>query len=436
MPDRRPASGRLAMLLFVAWRNVWRNPVRSGLTISALAGGLTILLLYAALMEGVVQQMVRYATDISLGHVQVHRQAYIGEQDLYATLPWHYLERIEAELPAVSAAPRLYAAALASSGEESSGVLLKAIDPLREGRVTTLGEHLRSGRLSFAVALDAETQLPRHDVVIGAQLAKNMHLTPGAELVLITQATDGSIGNAIHRIAGVLKPVEPNFDRMGVLMSIAAYQDLMALEDGFHELALKGSDVGQVTALQAQVTALLARLQAEQPLDELGGAPRVRTWRELSAAVADMLDMSATMVYIIGAIVVGLASLGMVNTLLMAIHERSHEFGILYVIGMKRRWLLTMVLLESLFLALVSAALGMLLATLAARYLEQHGINFSAALPDGYDWAGIVFEPVIYGRLEPAHLVNGALLMLIITMLAALIPAWRLLRLKPVEVLR
>ncbi len=427
---------RLPMLLFIAWRNVWRNPVRSVLTISALVGGLVMVILYASLLEGMTRQMVRYATEVTSGHLQVHRQAFIDDQDLYATVPWSYLERIESEFPSIHTAPRLYAAGLASSDTTSTGVLIKAVDPQRESETTSMLGHLRQGEVALGVADTTASGLTRYNVVVGAQLAKNMQLGPGDELVLVTQAADGSIGNALYRVAAVLRPLEPNFDRMGVLMSIEAYKQLMYLESGFHELAIKLDDIDQLKGVQSALDTALHDLQQKEPLDELGGAAVVRNWRQLNPAVSDMLQLSRSMLWFIGLIVVGLASLGMLNTMLMAVYERTHEFGILLSIGMKRRWLLLMVMFESFFLALVSAVAGSILGTVAARYLESHGIDFSASMPDGYDWAGMTFEPVMRGYFEPGQIVEACALMFFVSLLASLIPSWRTVRLKPAEVLR
>jgi ABC-type lipoprotein release transport system permease subunit len=424
------------MLIFIAWRNIWRNPVRSLLTVSALAGGMVMVILYASLLEGISRQMVQYATQLSSAHLQVHRQAFIDDQDLYATLPWPYLEQMEKRFPALHFAPRLYAAALASSRESSTGVLIKAVDPRREAAVTSMLAHVRQGSAELGPAEDSADGLTRYNLLVGAQLAKNMHLAPGSELVLVTQAADGSIGNALFRVAGVLKPLEPNFDRMGLLLSVTAYRELLYLESGFHELAIKLDDSDRLAQVQPAVADALQALQREQPLDSLGGAARLRNWRQLNPAVADMLQMSGTMLLFMGLIVVGLASLGMLNTMLMAVHERTHEFGILLAIGMKRRWLLSMVMLESFFLALVSALLGAALGALLARYLETHGIDFSASMPDGYDWGGIVFEPVMKGYLEPTQILQACALTVGVSLIASLIPSWRTVRLKPAQVLR
>ena len=427
---------RLPILIFVAWRNIWRNPVRSVLTISALASGLVMVILYASLLEGMTRQMVRFATEISTSHIQIHRQAYIDDQDIYATMPWSYMEKIKQDFPTITIAPRLYAAGLASAADTSTGVLIKAVDPRRETTVTKMLEHVRHGKLDLGIADTTESGFPRYNLVIGAQLAKNMKVEPGDELVLVTQAADGSIGNALYRVAAALKPLEPNFDRMGVLMSIEAYQQLMYLDNGFHELAIKVDDMTQLENIQAAIIEKLNKLTAAQPLDELGGKPVVRNWRQLNPAVADLLEMSKAFVFIIGFIIISLASLGMLNTMLMAVHERTHEFGILLAIGMKRRWLLLMVLFESFFLSLVSAVVGSLIGLVINDYFEEHGIDFSQSMPDGYDWAGMIFEPVMKGYLLPMDLVYACLMMMVVTMLASLIPSWQTIRLKPAEVMR
>jgi len=436
MENNISAFNQLPMLIFIAWRNLWRNPVRSILTISALASGLIMVILYASLLEGMTRQMVRFATEISTSHLQIHRQAFIDDQDLYATLPWSYMKKIEQNFPTIEIAPRLYAAGLASSKNTSTGVLIKAVNPKREMAVTKMLEHVRHGKLDLGIADTTENGFARYNLVIGAQLAKNMNVKPGDELVLVTQAADGSIGNALYRVAAVLKPLEPNFDRMGVLMSIEAYQQLMYLDNGFHELAIKVNDMTQMDNIQTAIMEMLNKLSTSQPLDELGGKPVVRNWRQLNPAVADLLEMSKAFVFIIGFIIISLASLGMLNTMLMAVHERTHEFGILLAIGMKRRWLLLMVLFESFFLSLVSALVGSVIGLIINNYFEEHGIDFSQSMPDGYDWAGMVFEPVMKGYLVPIDLVYACLLMIVVTMLASLIPSWQTIRLKPAEVMR
>ncbi|MBD3610818.1 MAG: FtsX-like permease family protein, partial [Hydrogenovibrio crunogenus] len=104
-------------------------------------------------------------------------------------------------------------------------------------------------------------------------------------------------------------------------------------------------------------------------------------------------------------------------------------------IGMKARWLLLMVVMESFYLALISAIIGSIIGSAIAKQFENKGIDFSHMMPDGYDWAGVVFEPVMKGYLLPEQVFQASLLMIVLTMLAALIPSWRIVRLKPAEVI-
>lgn len=424
------------MLVFMAWRNIWRNPVRSALTVAALAGSLVLLILYLALVNGMTRQMVEHATDLSIGHLQLHRQAFVADQDLYATLPWEYMARIERDIPGIKVAPRLYASALASTAEASNGVLIKAVDPEREPQVTRLLDSVRAGEADLGPASPSATGLPRRNVVIGAQLAKNMNIAPGDELVLVTQAADASIGNALYRVAGVLKPVDPGFDRSGVLMSIDSFRELMVLNDGFHELSVKLEDVSHLPAMQAALDTELAALTAQMPLDALGGKALVRNWRQIVPALADLLKMYEGVVWIFGLIVVMLAALGVLNTMLMAIHERTREFGLLRAIGMNKGWLLLMVLIESLFLALVSALAGSIAGLALVKGLLKDGIDLSGNLPDGFDFAGVVIDPVLAMQLTPMQLVYSSLMVVGVTMVAALLPSWRVMRVKPAESMR
>ncbi|MBE9515790.1 MAG: ABC transporter permease [Proteobacteria bacterium] len=431
------STSRLSLLVFIAWRNLWRNRIRSALTISALTIGLGLMIVYVALIEGMTRQMVDFATKISTGHIQVHRTAYIENQDLYALMPWKLVAALDG-VDGVNVAPRLYAAGLAAAGDESTGVMIKAVDPERERAVTSLLKHVRSGevRLDPVQSDTSDFGLPQHHVVIGAQLAKNMGVSAGAELVLITQAADGSIGNAIYQVAGVLKPVEPGFDRMGILMSIKAFQELMYIENGVHELAITTDNIDLLAGYQANIESVVADFNISASATDYGGPVQVRNWRQLVPVVSDMLEMNESIIYFVGAFIVGLAALGMMNTVLMAVHERQHEFGILLSIGMNRFRLLFMVLLESFFLSLVSALLGAGLGVSVSRYLEVHGIDLSAWLPDGMDWGGIIFEPVWKSYLTIESVIVGILIMVTISMFASLIPSWRTVRMKPAEVMR
>lgn len=439
-------GNRISMIAFIAWRNLWRNKTRSFLTISALGGGLAMLILYTALLNGMVKQMSDFSTRISSGHLQIHHQAFIDDQDLYATISWPLIDGLRNNFADIQISPRLYGAALASSGDISSGVLLKAVDPKKEKQVTTMLSHIRQGSANLSRIQTQSSQSAingdspeKYFVIIGAQFAKNLSISPGDEIVLVTQAADGSIGNGLFVVSGILKPIEPAFDRTGILLSIKAYNSLMYLDSGAHELAIRADSYANeqnLISLKTVLSTSLTELQKTFPADPLSGPLIVRTWKELVPAISDMIEVSKAAVYILGMIMLGLASMGMMNTVLMSIFERKHEFGILLSLGMGRYWLLLMVMLESLFISIISVLAGTSLGIIFSFYLETYGIDMSSYMPDGFDYGGIIFEPVWYGYLDTESILIGISLTFIIATLASLIPSWKIVKMKPVEVMR
>ncbi len=441
-PQHRHVSlAALRILVFLAWRNLWRNRLRSLLTAGGMVVGLTLMIAYLALMEGLFRQMVGFATNITIGHIQIHREGYSEDQDLYALLPWELLQHLEETTP-YAYAPRLYAAGLASAADASTGALLEGVDPEREVLVTDLARRIRRGAFELTGSRPVhprgpkEPAVPLYPVVIGSTLAKNLRLDIGDELVLITQAADGSIGNGLFEVRGVLGPIDPAFDRMGVLLSSDAFNSLMFIADGVHEIAVRVDDVAALDdaadEIQAQVEAWPDSAElAKEP----GGAVRVRTWKEINPELRDMVASSAAVIYLVAGIVFAIAALGILNTLLMATYERRHELAILLALGMGRGAMMGMVLLEALFLALFAAAVGTGTGCALAAYLQVWGFDYSRWLPEGLDLFGVVMDPVYYGYLLPRHVVISVAMLIGTTLLAALLPSWRTARLNPARAL-
>ncbi len=415
------------LLVFMAWRNIWRYPTRSLLTLLALATGLVMVILYAALLEGMSRQMVQQATSMMTGHIQVHRQAFIDNQDVYALLDDQWLTDIATAFPGVLVAPRVYTAALASTRASASGAIVKGVDPKREPNITQ--------QSAWHVLLSEPSASPYPAVLLGKKLAHNLNVHPGDELVLVSQAVDGSVANGLFVVKGVLTSADPALDRAGVVMSVEAWREWMYLPTGVHELAMKIPEGDDVWVMKARIAQWL---RVKEPLvdDAESGPPIARTWQEILPVVANMLSVSEGMLLLIGGMVVGLASLGMLNTMLMAIHERQHELATLLALGMSRGALVTLVIVEAFILALMAAAVGSCVAYFLGRRFEVTGIDFSAYLPEGYDWGGMMFEPVMRGYFLPEQFVQSCVLMIGVALVSAGVPAWRIARMQIVSVLR
>ena len=423
-----------AMVLFLAWRNLWRNPVRTGLTATAMAVALIVMIVTSALQEGMIRKMIAAVTQLNVGHLQIHRRGFIDNRELYALLPSALLEHLRRETP-YAYAPRAYAAGLAAAGDFSTGVLLKGIEPAEEPLVTGIHQHLRRGLFDLSRRSSSGNgtgEPPVYSVLIGTQVAPALRVGVGAELVLITQAADGSIGNGLFRVAGIMKPIEPMFDRAGVLLSMEAFQSLMFLPDGVHELAVAVADPDRLGEIRAEIASAVTSWRGELT-DEESGPVVVRRWEEINPGLADILRLSQTAMLVITFLIFALAALGLVNTVLMSLHERRREFGLLLAMGMGRFRVLGMVLTESLLLAVFSAVVGAVLGLLWALHLERNGLDFTGLLPDGIDWAGVTIELVYNAHPTTDQVFTSVAVMLLTVMVAALIPSWRTLRLRPAE---
>lgn len=431
----------LRVLVYLAWRNVWRNKLRSALTAGGMVVGLTLMIAYVALMDGMFRQMVSFATDVTVGDIQVHRQGYLDDQDLYALVPWGLVKHLEQTTP-YAYAPRLYAAGLASAGESSSGALLEGIDPQAERDVTTLYKRIREGRFDLSGSRTVyprgpkEPSVPEYPVVVGYNLAKNLQLHVGSELVLITQAADGSIGNGLFEVRGILNSVDPAFDRMGVLMSLKAFNSIMFITGGVHELAVHIGNDDPLDVARDAIAASVADWPGHATLTKSDGGPvRVRTWRQINPDLSSMVNSSAVIMYIFAVIVFAISAMGILNTMLMATYERRHELAILLALGMGRGAMMLMVLLEAVYLTFVGAVAGCAAGSALAWYLQVYGFDTSRWMAQGLDFLGVVMEPVYYAHLKPEHLVISVVLLLVTNLVAAVLPSWRTARLRPAHAL-
>jgi ABC-type lipoprotein release transport system permease subunit len=398
-------------LMRVAWRNLWRNPRRTLITMTAMSFGLAMMVMTVAMMAGFMAQMERYATILGPGHIQVHAPKYLAERSIYDSFPDP--ARVLAAAGAAvkgDAAPRAYATALVSSGKQSGGARVWGIDPAREGRVTEIARHLAAGRwLGDAAA---------HEVVLGTGLARTLGVAPGDEVVVLTQAADGSLGNALFRVAGVLRSLNEGVDRGGVIMHLADLDALAALEGKAHEVVVRLDDPRR---LEEAATALSKAL--EGPLE-------VRTWRQLMPEIDETLRMYGLVQVILLFIIFGAAALIIMDTQLMALFERTREIGVVRALGMGPLPVALLLFAETSFLVLLSAAAGMAGGLLLC-WLMKDGVDLSWA-GGSFTFNGVVFEPKILTLLTARAVILPPLVMAAVTLLATVFPVVRAVRITPV----
>ena len=401
-------------LLKMAWRNLWRNPKRTLITLFSMTFGLTMMIVGYALSDGMLNQMVHYATLLGTGHVQVHHPDYLEDHSIYDSM-----DDPAALLAAVtstglgSASPRVFATALVSSGQQSAGGQLWGIDPDLESSVTELDQHLETGTWLTPGA--------KGQVVLGRNLAKTLSAGPGDEVVVLTQAADGSLGNALYTVSGTLKSIGERLDRGGVIMHIRDFSELLVMDSEIHEVAIRLNDPNELD---------WATLTLSKALDE--EKYKVENWKQLFPELAEYLRLSSSSMTIVLFIIFAVASLGIVNTQLMSLFERTREVGIMRALGMGPLSVVWLILLETVFLILMAAVTGGIAGILWALRLEHVGWDISW-MGGSFAFVGVAFDPHMYATLTSVAVIHSIVVMIVVVLMASLYPFIRAARISPVD---
>jgi ABC-type lipoprotein release transport system permease subunit len=400
-------------MIRLAWRNLWRNHRRTLLTMGTVALATTILSVVGALMNGMADGSVRNATDTVTGEVEIHAPGYTAERSMFDAIeePEAVLARLRVE--ALPATARSYGVGLAAHANKSAGASLWGVDPADERRVFSMATHLRAGAwLADGAAGTA---------VLGHKLAHSLGVTVGDEIVVVVQAADGSIGNELLRVAGILEGLGEGIDRTTVLIHRNDFDRLFVADGRIHEVVVNTRGAVPLATLEALVRA------AAPGLD-------VRTWRQVLPMLSDMLEVMDSAMWVFSSVFLVAAGLGVLNTMLMATWERTHEFGVLKALGTPPWRLARDVAVEALVLAIVATTVGAVLGAAAAAALEHWGID-TRAWAGATSFGGVAFDPVWRASLGWKVVVEPAIVLWVTCVIAALYPAVMVARLRPVEAL-
>ena len=405
--------------LKMAWRNVWRNPRRTVLTMAAVAFSCLLLVFMLSWQWGSYQAMINSAVGLRTGHLQVQAPGYQKNHDLRKVLakPGEIARLLEG-LPQVAAySPRANAFALVSSQDRTYGVMISGVDPAGEARVSRLPGLVRQGR--FLRPGDGA------QAVLGRLLAQNLRVKVGDEVVLLGQGRDGSVAASAARVAGIVDAGQDELDRSLMQLPLAFFQETFAMRGAVHEMVILTHNLVQVPSLRREIQKGLAFSKA-RPI------PVVPSWRELMPGLLEAIQLDLMMGLVFYFILIVVVAFSILNTFLMAVLERTREFGVLRSLGVTPLRLFWLVLLESGFLTGLGMVAGTLMGVAVTWYFQVHGIHIGG-LEEMMRQYGI--SDVIYPQLTQLTVAAGPVAVMLITFFSALLPAIKVTRLKPVEAL-
>jgi ABC-type lipoprotein release transport system permease subunit len=401
----------MIQLLSMAFRDLGRNRRRSFFSSLALAIGLALLLLMAAFIHGEITSAINSTIKLQSGHLQVRAKSYdesknsLKWEDMVAN-PDQIAAQIAALAPVEVATPRLFASGIVSVRNESAGVQIFGIDP-----ASAANAPYRAGMLSgqFLTADD------RQGVLLGQALTDKLGLKVGDSINLSVNTSNGDIAEQTFTIRGIYSTGTNGFDSVTVFMPLAKAQTITQTEN-------HASTIFVLLKNAAEAGSVAAALQSSQY--------QVLTWNQMDELILQTEQLSNSYMVIFYLIVLGITATVIVNTLIMAVFERTREIGILSAIGMKSGRILAMFLAESALLAVGGVIMGLALGGIVVAYFTHYGFYIG-----NMGLTGILISNTIYTDLTLNDTVTLTITAFIITLLAGLYPALLAARMEPVDAL-
>jgi ABC-type lipoprotein release transport system permease subunit len=383
--------------------------------------------------EGWMAEMIRGATAVETGQVQLHSAAYVETPRVYESFPADstLLARVRAVNGVEALTPRVEAFGLIGNEERSQVTRIIGVDPEAEAAATPIRRAVIEGR--WLATHPAPYPTPR-EVVLGQGLAQQLRVSPGAELVVFLEAADGSLGNELLQVVGIVRTGNTEIDRLATYLPLADAQFVTALGDQIHEVMVRTGDLKGARAIADTVAAAIgARVGAppeDQPVEP--GTLVVRPWQEIVPSINQMIVLFRRSYAFMYLLIYLVAAVGIVNTARMSALERRREFGVMLAIGMRPLRLFRTIVVETSVLGFAGAIVGAALGFALSWYHATAGLDMSAFTEQAaFSYMGVAFSERIYFVLTPMGVVQPILVMLVVAALSGLWPAIRAARIVP-----
>lgn len=406
----------MRLYLRLAWRNLWRHRRRTVIVAVAIAGTMGLMIWYDGLIGGFNEAIYGNAIRVLGGNIQIHAAGYGAEVNELPLLP---LANDEALVQAAQAQPQVMAATrrintggMATTREGAFGVTIVGVEPEKEASASLWAQKVSEGRYLTS----ADTDM----VYIGRGLATAMGVGAGDRFSLTGRDTHQEMRSRTVTVAGIYDLGMPDIEKTTIYMTLGEAQSLYGLD-------------GQVT----EITVFLKRV-GEEPavMDTLRpslGSAEIASWQTSFPELEQALATKGGAMNVFSVIMMVIVGIGILNLLLMAIYERTREIGILGALGLKPYQISILFVLEGVLMGLVGVAAGVVFGLLLNGILMQVGLDFA-----GYSSLS-TYMALISDKIYPTwgldKLLQRMLLVVIITTLSALYPAYEAAQREPAEAL-
>ncbi|MBG6185900.1 ABC transporter permease [Flavobacterium sp. CAN_S2] len=402
------------MLTKIASRNIWRSRKRSLIIITAVSIGLWAGIFMMAFYNGMIEQRINSAITDELSHIQVHHPKFRKEYDIKYRLSEgrKIVETIRKDSKIKAVAGRVILKGMIASASGSSGITINGIMPEAEQVLTNLNGKIIKGNYF--------NPQKTNEIILSEKLSKKLKLNLNKKTILTFQNAEGNLASGAFRITAIYKTVNGPYDDSNVFVKIMDIDSLAGIPNAMNEIAILLKSNTELEEIQK-------KLKDKFPKTE------VKNWMEISPELGLTISVGDQMVFIFMGIILLALAFGIVNTMMMAVLERTREIGMLLALGMNKFKIFMMILLETLFLIIAGCPVGILLAFVSIAITQRTGIDFSN-FSEAYSSFG--YSSIIYPSLTARQFGIIMLLVFITALFSALFPARRALKLNPAESLK
>ncbi|MFY0643726.1 MAG: ABC transporter permease [Bacteroidia bacterium] len=402
------------MIIQIAYRNIWRNKLRTWVLILAIAIGIWGGLLVIALAKGLTQMRQKKAIETYVSHVQVHHPDFVKYGELNQAIPNanQLLLQLENDPDVENVLGRIKTESFIQSAGNTSAVVINGVVPEKERALTTLPSLGQTGNFLE----DFKSYPP---IVLGEKLAIKLNVGVKDKVQCSLVDAEGGQVEVIFKVTDLYRTANALYDESNAFVLQEHLADYLG-NKAIHEIAIGLSSPGLASSFAESLQIEIPEMQVDD-------------WREIAPELGFADKMMDFLMSLFLLIIMFALSFGIVNTMLMAVLERKKEIGMLLSVGMNKKKIFRMIALESLMVAALSVPVGLGLAIGTISLLKRTGIDLGF-LSEGLRTVGL--ESVLYPYLEPYYYVQITLLVVATAVLSCIYPARKALKFNPAETLR
>lgn len=406
----------MSLYLRIAWRNVWRQRRRTFLIAIGMGVTMALLVFYDGLIGGFEQAIYGNAIQLLGGNIQVHAPGYSDKAGRKPLLPMEnpdaVVQAAESHPDVVVASKRIVTGGLVTNREGAFAVSIVGIETDKEGKITPVSQNITSGR--YLLPDDGDV------IVIGQGLATAMEIEVGDRITVVGNSTHEQTLQRTMTVIGIYDVGVPSVEKTTIYVSLAEAQSFFGLDGQVTEVVISLKQIGQEPGVMAAINS---------------SAPgyEVASWETSIPDLKKTMDMKTGVMSYFGVFMLGIAAIGILNLLMMAVFERTREIGVIGALGLKPREITFLFLLEGTLIGVMGAVIGAIIGTLINGILGIYGLNYSQ-FADLTEYTALI-NGSIYPQLVPLKVLQHAITVAVIAALAAIYPAMEASRREPAEAL-